>query len=83
MLGTGPPVCRGKGTPRTGAVVEVSSSSTDFGQLQSQIAQLQSHLGLGSSPSSSSPTAAIATGTPTALHGKSAPPTWILGLIII
>ena len=69
---------RGRGAPRTGAVVEVTPMSLpDFGQLQSQISQLQSHLGLGASSSSGS-TAAIATGTPTALHGKSAQPTWIL-----
>ncbi|GFY96431.1 hypothetical protein Acr_11g0007370 [Actinidia rufa] len=43
-----------------------------------QIAQLQSHLGLATASQSSGPTAAIVAETPTALHGKSGHPTWIL-----
>ncbi|GFS31834.1 hypothetical protein Acr_00g0019430 [Actinidia rufa] len=43
-----------------------------------QIAQLQSHLGLATTSQSSGPTAAIVANTPTALHGKSGHPTWIL-----
>ncbi|XP_057467808.1 uncharacterized protein LOC130757154 isoform X1 [Actinidia eriantha] len=69
---------RGRGTPRTGAIAEVESIPTDlpdFKQLQLQIAQLQSHLGLAPT---SGPTAAIVAETPTALHGKSGHPTWIL-----
>ena len=69
---------RGRGAPCTGAVVETNYPLPDFSQLQSQIAQLQSHLGLGTTSSSSGPTAAIAVGTPTALHGTSDHPTWIL-----
>ncbi|GFY98611.1 hypothetical protein Acr_13g0000120 [Actinidia rufa] len=62
---------RGQGTPRTGAIVEMEPMHADlpnFNQLQTQIAQLQSHLGLIPS-SSSDPMAAIVAGTPTALHG--------------
>ncbi|XP_057514701.1 uncharacterized protein LOC130796377 isoform X1 [Actinidia eriantha] len=72
---------RGRGTPRTGAIAEVESIPTDlpdFKQLQLQIAQLQSHLGLAPTFPSSGPTAAIVAETPTALHGKSSHPTWIL-----
>ncbi|GFY95259.1 hypothetical protein Acr_10g0006440 [Actinidia rufa] len=72
---------RGRGTPRTGAVAEVDSMPAnlpDFKQLQLQIAQLQSHLGLATASQSSGPTAAIVAETPTALHGKSGHPTWIL-----
>ncbi|GFZ20884.1 hypothetical protein Acr_29g0000460 [Actinidia rufa] len=72
---------RGRGTPRTGTVAEVDSmpaNSPDFKQLQLQIAQLQSHLGLATASQSSGPTAAIVVETPTALHGKSGHPTWIL-----
>ena len=36
---------RGKGAPRTGVVVEVAPPTSDYGRIQSQIAQLQSHLG--------------------------------------
>ncbi|GFY96557.1 hypothetical protein Acr_11g0008630 [Actinidia rufa] len=43
-----------------------------------EIAQLQSHLGLATASQSSGPTAAIVAETPTALHGKSGHPTWIL-----
>ncbi|GFY95250.1 hypothetical protein Acr_10g0006350 [Actinidia rufa] len=63
---------RGRGTPRTGAIAEVESIPTDlpdFKQLQLQIAQLQSHLGLAPTFPSSGPTAAIVAETPTALHG--------------
>ncbi|GFY81214.1 hypothetical protein Acr_01g0010230 [Actinidia rufa] len=63
---------RGRGTPRTGAIAEVESIPTDlpdFKQLQLQIAQLQSHLGLAPTFPSSGPTAAIVAKTPTALHG--------------
>ncbi|GFS33956.1 hypothetical protein Acr_00g0031450 [Actinidia rufa] len=42
------------------------------------IAQLQSHLGLAPASPSSGPTATIVAKTPTALHGKSGYPTWIL-----
>ncbi|GFZ01780.1 Cytochrome b-c1 complex, subunit 8 protein [Actinidia rufa] len=64
---------RGRGTPRTGAIAEVESIPTDlpdFKQLQLQIAQLQSHLGLAPTFPSSGPTAAIVVETPTALHGS-------------
>ncbi|GFS38150.1 DHHC-type zinc finger family protein [Actinidia rufa] len=63
---------RGRGTPWTGAIAEVESIPTDlpdFKQLQLQIAQLQSHLGLAPTFPSSGPTAAIVAETPTALHG--------------
>ncbi|GFY81087.1 hypothetical protein Acr_01g0008960 [Actinidia rufa] len=72
---------RGRGTPRTGTVAEVDSMPSnlpDFKQLQLQIAQLQSHLGLATASQSSGPTAAIVAETLTALHGKSGHPTWIL-----
>ncbi|GFZ18609.1 hypothetical protein Acr_27g0003480 [Actinidia rufa] len=72
---------RGRGTPRTGAIAEVEpipAALPDFKQLQLQIAQLQSHLGLTTASQSSGPTAAIVAETPTALHGKSGHPTWIL-----
>lgn len=72
---------RGRGTLRTGAVAEVESipaNLPDFKQLQLQIAQLQSHLGLATASQSSGPTAAIVAETPIALHGKSGHPTWIL-----
>ena len=42
---------------------------------QAQIAQLQSHMGIGASSSSSGPTAAIVAGNPIALHGMLAHPT--------
>ncbi|GFS34988.1 hypothetical protein Acr_00g0037170 [Actinidia rufa] len=67
---------RGRGAPRTGAIAEVESipaALPDFKQLQ-----LQSHLGLATASQSSGPTAAIVAETPTALHGKSGHPTWIL-----
>ena len=83
--GTGRGASRGAGrgrgippSPRTGVVVESLPPPHDYSQLQSQIAQLQSHVGLGASSSSTGPTAAIAAGTPTALHGKLDHPTWIL-----
>ncbi|KAF8396921.1 hypothetical protein HHK36_018556 [Tetracentron sinense] len=75
---------RGKWAPRTGVIAEVAPapSISDYSQLQSQIAQLQSHLGLGPASSatisSASPTVTLATGIPTALHVKSGNPTWIL-----
>ncbi|GFS34572.1 hypothetical protein Acr_00g0034750 [Actinidia rufa] len=72
---------RGKGTPRTGTVAEVDSMPAnlpDYKQLQLQITQLQSHLGLATASQSSGPTAAMVAETPTALHGKSGHPTWIL-----
>ncbi|GFY92444.1 hypothetical protein Acr_08g0008400 [Actinidia rufa] len=72
---------RGRGTPRTGAIAKVEPVPAylpDFKQLQLQIAQLQSHLGLATASQSSSPTAAIVAETPTTLHGKSGHPTWIL-----
>ncbi|GFZ05939.1 hypothetical protein Acr_18g0001090 [Actinidia rufa] len=72
---------RGRGTPRTGAVAEVESipaNLPDFKQLQLQIAQLQSHLGLATASQSSGPTAAIVAETSIPLHGKSGHPTWIL-----
>ena len=50
----------------------------DLNQLQTQIAQLQSHLGLAPSSSSSGLMVDIAAGTPTSLHGKSGHPTSIL-----
>ncbi|GFY85533.1 hypothetical protein Acr_04g0002710 [Actinidia rufa] len=56
----------------TSAFAEVDPIPTDlpdFKQLQLQIAQLQSHLGLAPASSSSGPTAAIVAETPTALHG--------------
>ncbi|GFZ03339.1 hypothetical protein Acr_15g0019470 [Actinidia rufa] len=72
---------RGRGTPRTGAIAEVElipAALPDFKQLQLQIAQLQSHLGLATASQSFGPTTAIVAETPTALHGKSGHPTWIL-----
>ncbi|KAF8398617.1 hypothetical protein HHK36_017548 [Tetracentron sinense] len=75
---------RGKWVPRTGVIAEVAPapSISDYSRLQSQIAQLQSHLGLGPASSatisSASPTATLATSIPTALHVKSSNPTWIL-----
>ncbi|GFY88680.1 hypothetical protein Acr_06g0006200 [Actinidia rufa] len=72
---------RGRGTPRTGAITEVEPIPTNlpyFKQLQLQISQLQSHLGLAPTFPSSGPTAAIVAETPTALHGKSGHPTWSL-----
>ncbi|KAF8398650.1 hypothetical protein HHK36_014505 [Tetracentron sinense] len=75
---------RGKWAPRTGVIAEVAPalSILDYSQLQSQIAQLQSHLGLGPASSatisSASPTATLATDIPTAFHVKSDNPTWIL-----
>ena len=72
---------RDKGTLRTGAIAEVESipiDLPDFNQLQLQIAQLQSHLGLAPASPSFGRTAAIVVGTLTALHGKSDHPTWIL-----
>ncbi|GFY97594.1 hypothetical protein Acr_12g0001350 [Actinidia rufa] len=68
---------RGRGTPRTGTVAEVDSMPAnlpDFKQLQLQIAQLQSHLGLATASQSSGPTAAIVAETPTALHDEPIPP---------
>ncbi|GFS37070.1 hypothetical protein Acr_00g0049570 [Actinidia rufa] len=68
---------RGRGTPRTGAVAEVESipaNLPDFKQLQLQIAQLQSHLGLATASQSSGPTAAIVAETPIALHDEPIPP---------
>ncbi|GFY85357.1 hypothetical protein Acr_04g0000950 [Actinidia rufa] len=62
---------RGRGTPRTGTIAEVEpipANLSDFKQLQLQIAQLQSHLGLATASQSSGPTAAIVAETPTALH---------------
>ncbi|GFZ16147.1 hypothetical protein Acr_25g0005560 [Actinidia rufa] len=64
---------RGRGTPRTGAIAEVESipaALPDFKQLQLQIAQLQSHLGLATASQSSGPTTAIVAETPTALHDE-------------
>ncbi|GFZ05714.1 receptor like protein 29 [Actinidia rufa] len=64
---------RGRGTPRTGAIAEVEpipAALPDFKQLQLQIAQLQSHLGLATASQSSGPTAAIVAETPTALHDE-------------
>ncbi|GFY98601.1 ABC transporter 1 [Actinidia rufa] len=61
----------GQGAPRTGAITEMEpmhADLPDFNQFQTQIAQMQSHLGLTPS-SSSGPMAAIVAGTPTALHG--------------
>ncbi|GFY97193.1 hypothetical protein Acr_11g0014990 [Actinidia rufa] len=72
---------KSRGTPRTGAVPEVEpipSDLPDFKQLQLQIAQLPSHLGLAHTSQSSGPTAAIVVETPTALHDKLVTPTWIL-----
>ncbi|GFY86650.1 hypothetical protein Acr_05g0002890 [Actinidia rufa] len=72
---------RSGGEVEAGAVAEVDSMPAnlpDFKQLQLQIAQLQSHLGLATASQSSGPTAAIVAETPTALHGKSGHPTWIL-----
>ncbi|GFZ06286.1 hypothetical protein Acr_18g0004560 [Actinidia rufa] len=63
---------RGRGAPKTGAIAEVEpipAALPDFKQLQLQIAQLQSHLGLATASQSSGPTAAIVAETPTALHG--------------
>ncbi|GFS30791.1 hypothetical protein Acr_00g0014100 [Actinidia rufa] len=68
---------RGRGTPRTGAIAEVEpipANLPDFKQLQLQIAQLQSHLGLATASQSSGPTAAIVTETPTTLHDDPIPP---------
>ena len=45
------------------------------------VAQLQLHLGLAPSSSSTSHMAAIATETPTALHGKSCHAIWILNYV--
>ncbi|GFZ00775.1 hypothetical protein Acr_14g0004100 [Actinidia rufa] len=67
---------RGRGTPRTGAITEVEpipAALPDFKQLQLQIAQLQSHLGLATASQSSRPTAAIVAETPTALHAPPVP----------
>ncbi|KAF8387949.1 hypothetical protein HHK36_026615 [Tetracentron sinense] len=58
----------------TGVIAKVAPalSISDYSQLQSQIAQLQSHFGLGPASlatiSSASPKATLATGIPTALH---------------
>ncbi|KAF8402575.1 hypothetical protein HHK36_010662 [Tetracentron sinense] len=58
---------RGKWAPRTSIIAEVApaSSISDYSQLQSQIAQLQSHLGLEDASSTTisfaSPTATLAT----------------------
>ncbi|XP_057505543.1 uncharacterized protein LOC130788863 [Actinidia eriantha] len=71
----------GRATPRVGAIAEIEPMHTEIpnlNQLQTQIAQLQSHLGLIPSSSSSGPMANIAAESPTALHGKSGHPTWIL-----
>ncbi|KAF8394808.1 hypothetical protein HHK36_018744 [Tetracentron sinense] len=75
---------QGKWAPRTGVIAKVAPtpSISNYSQLQSQIAQLQSHLGLGlaslATISFASSTAILATGIPTALHVKSGNPTWIL-----
>ncbi|KAF8392941.1 hypothetical protein HHK36_021181 [Tetracentron sinense] len=75
---------QGKWAPRTGVISKVAPapSISDYSQLQSQIAQLQSHLGLDPTSfvtiSSANPIATLATGIPTALHTKSGNPTWIL-----
>ena len=58
-------------------VEPIHADSPDFNQLQAQIVQLQSHLGLAPS-TSSGPMTAIVVDTLTALHGKSSHPTWIL-----
>ncbi|GFZ12658.1 hypothetical protein Acr_23g0010430 [Actinidia rufa] len=61
----------GHGTPRIGAVAEVEPMHYELpnlNQLQTQIAQLLSQLGLALS-SSSGPIVAIAAGTPTTLYG--------------
>ncbi|GFZ16805.1 hypothetical protein Acr_26g0000750 [Actinidia rufa] len=62
----------GRATPRVGAIAEIEPMNTEIpnlNQLQTQIAQLQSHLGLVPSSSSSGPMANIAAESPTALHG--------------
>ncbi|GFY97761.1 hypothetical protein Acr_12g0003020 [Actinidia rufa] len=59
---------RGRGTSRTGAIAEmepIPANLPDFKQLQLQIAQLQSHLGLATASQSFGPTAAIIVETPT------------------
>ncbi|GFS36436.1 hypothetical protein Acr_00g0045920 [Actinidia rufa] len=58
--GSGRGGSHGQGTPQIGAIAEVEPIHTDshnFNQLQTQIAQLQSHLGLAPSSSSSGPMA--------------------------
>ncbi|GFY83356.1 hypothetical protein Acr_03g0001300 [Actinidia rufa] len=67
----------GRATPRVGAIADIESIHTEIpnlNQLQTQIAQLQSHLGLVPSSSSSGPMANIAAESPTALHGSSSFP---------
>ncbi|GFY98171.1 hypothetical protein Acr_12g0007120 [Actinidia rufa] len=67
----------GRATPRVGAIAEIEPMHTEIpnlNQLQTQIAQLQSHLGLVPSSSSSGPMANIAAESPTALHGSSSFP---------
>ncbi|GFY86486.1 hypothetical protein Acr_05g0001250 [Actinidia rufa] len=62
----------GRAPPRVDAIAEIEPMHTEIpnlNQLQTQIAQLQSHLGLVSSSSSSGPMANIAAESPTALHG--------------
>ncbi|GFY85527.1 hypothetical protein Acr_04g0002650 [Actinidia rufa] len=74
----------GRGTPRLVRLPKwnpIPTDLPDFKQLQLQIAQLQSHLGLAPASSSSGPTAAIVAETPTALHGKSGHPTWIMDFL--
>ncbi|GFY82805.1 hypothetical protein Acr_02g0010450 [Actinidia rufa] len=64
----------GRATPRVGAIAEIEPMHTEIpnlNQLQTQIAQLQSHLGLVPSSSSSGPMANIAAESPTALYGSS------------
>ncbi|GFZ05828.1 hypothetical protein Acr_17g0014000 [Actinidia rufa] len=50
-------------------MVAVMADSPNFNQLQTQVAQLQSHFGLTPSSTSSGPMTAIVVGTPIALHG--------------
>ncbi|GFZ13690.1 Rho GTPase activating protein with PAK-box/P21-Rho-binding domain-containing protein [Actinidia rufa] len=73
---------QGGGRGRVGAIAEMEPMQVEFpnlNQLQTQIAQLQSHLGLVPSSSSSGPMANIAAESPTALYelvmkADSAPP---------
>ncbi|GFZ13186.1 hypothetical protein Acr_23g0015710 [Actinidia rufa] len=69
---------RGHGTSRVGAIVEVEPMHVELSnlnQLQTQMAQLQLHMGVAPPSSSFGPMAAIVAKSPTALHGKLGYPT--------
>ncbi|GFZ09598.1 hypothetical protein Acr_21g0001970 [Actinidia rufa] len=72
---------RGHVIPRVSTIAEVEPMHVELpnlNQLQTQIAQLQLHLGLAPSSSFSGPIANIAVESHIALHGKLGHPNWIL-----